>query len=342
MIDSIEFRNFKVLRHAKLTLGPFTLIVGPNGSGKSTVLKAFEAIQGEKCYSHAEAVSLGIRGKSESLLDAHIRMIESGVDRNGDPYRHAHEVVWLRNAKLGEQASALDCKGEVLVPARGYRGPRVGVFALEANAISEPHTLTATAELESDGRNLSSVLSAMRDHDPASFDALNAELARWMPEFRRVAFDIPADGKLAIWLETSLEKGKIRASDLSQGTLLSLALLALAHNPRPPSLIALEEPDRGIHPRLLREIKDALYRLAFPESFDMKRPPVQVIATTHSPYFLDLFSDHPDEIVIANKSPTGATFTRLSEHPHIDEILDGSHLGAVWYSGILGGVPSAP
>ena len=70
--------------------------------------------------------------------------------------------------------------------------------------------------------------------------------------------------------------------------------------------------------------------------------PVQVIATTHSPYFLDLFKDHPEEIVICEKTGQGVEFKRLSELPHIDEILGDAPLGDAWYTGILGGVPSEP
>ncbi|MGH9798873.1 MAG: AAA family ATPase, partial [Blastocatellia bacterium] len=69
------------------------------------------------------------------------------------------------------------------------------------------------------------------------------------------------------------------------------------------------------------------------------RPPVQVIATTHSPYLLDLYRDHPEEIVLANKTEEGVSFERLSEQPYIEEILRDSHLGEIWYTGILGGIP---
>jgi predicted ATPase len=117
-------------------------------------------------------------------------------------------------------------------------------------------------------------------------------------------------------------------------------MLTLAYLPNPPSLIGLEEPDRGIHPRLLRDVRDALYRLAYPDSFGETRPPVQVIATTQSPYFLDQFSEHPEEIVIAEKKGLEAEFHPLIEHGHIDEILGGAPLGDVWYSGVLGGVPT--
>jgi len=56
------------------------------------------------------------------------------------------------------------------------------------------------------------------------------------------------------------------------------------------------------------------------------RTPVQVIATTHNPYFLDLFRDHPDEIVIAEKVGLDAKFSRLSDRADLEEILgDGDY-----------------
>ena len=116
-------------------------------------------------------------------------------------------------------------------------------------------------------------------------------------------------------------------------------LLTLAHLPEPPSIIGLEEPDRGIHPRLLRRLQDAIYRLSHPESCGDDREPVQVIATTHSPYFLDLFKDHPEEIVVANKDGLDVTFERVTDRPHFNEIIGDAPLGEAWYTGILGGVP---
>jgi len=172
------------------------------------------------------------------------------------------------------------------------------------------------------------------------FETLNDEIGRWFPEFDRILFDTPNSGQRALLLRTRKNHYKIPATDLSQGTLLSLAILTLAYLPDPPSVVGLEEPDRGIHPRLLRQVQDALYCLSYPENFDEKREPVQVIATTHSPYLLDLYRDHPEEIVIAHKTNEGARFERLSERPDIEEILEDVPLGEVWYSGILGGVPA--
>ena len=66
---------------------------------------------------------------------------------------------------------------------------------------------------------------------------------------------------------------------------------------------------------------------------------MQVIATTHSPYLLDLFKEHPEEVVLAHKQGNAATFTRLSERADLLDLLRESNLGDLWYSGILGSVP---
>lgn len=122
--------------------------------------------------------------------------------------------------------------------------------------------------------------------------------------------------------------------------MIAIALLTIAYLPYPPSIICLEEPDHGLHPRLLRDVRDALYRLAYPDGSQEKRDPVQVIATTHNPYFLDLFRERPEEIVIAEKVGLEAKFSRLSDRKDLEEILGDAPLSEVWYSGVLGGVPA--
>jgi predicted ATPase len=119
-------------------------------------------------------------------------------------------------------------------------------------------------------------------------------------------------------------------------------MITLAYLPNPPSIVGLEEPDHGMHPRLLRKVQDAIYRLAYPLEHGEHRQSTQVILTTHSPHFLDLFKDHPEEVIVANKNDIGVIFQRLSDRPRMDEILPEGPLGDLWYSGLLGGVPAEP
>jgi predicted ATPase len=211
------------------------------------------------------------------------------------------------------------------------------VFSLTPSDIMARVPLKKTLALEATGRGLALVLTELSDHFPERFSQLNEELHRWMPQYGRILLDTPRDGERAFLLRQG--QHRIPAASLSHGALLAVALLTLCYLPEPPAILGLEEPDRGIHPRLLRDVVDALNRLAYPQNFGEDRKPVQVIVTTHSPYLVDLFRDHPEDIVIAQRTGDSATFSRLVDQPHIDEILRDAHLGEAWYSGVLGGVP---
>lgn len=336
MFDSIQFQNFKVLRNATLPFSPFTLIVGPNGSGKSTALQALQAFTPAAQAKFEKFVTAG--------LEVTDRTVVKIIFQWNDLYEKVvTEARWLRGGRSGRH-HVRPSTGQGLEPASqkllNSLLSGIRVYSLDASTIIQPVQLQPAVELSPNGYNLAVVMDSLRDKEPERFEALNDELGRWLPEFDRILFETPSAGQRAFLLRTRKGHHAIPARDLSQGTVLALAILTLAYLPNPPSLVGIEEPERGVHPRLLRNIQTALYRLSYPEQFGEDRQPVQVIATTHSPYFLDLYKDHPEEIVIAQKTSDGAAFERLSDQPHIMEVLDDAPLGDVWYSGILGGVPA--
>lgn len=333
MIESIQFENVKLLCNTTLPLGRCTILVGPNGSGKSTVLEALDAIRrgntgwlghvASKHVPQSQDMKVGVAFNWQGP-NGRVRYVAQGKPGAAPSFRY--ERVG------GVNQSVVETLDGVIRRSR--------VFSFNSRAIAKPAVVTGKSELGSDGSDLAAVLDGLRDEATERFEAISSELGRWLPEFDRILFERPEDGKKAIALRTRDGHHAIPAKDLSQGTLLALALLTLAYLPDPPSLIGLEEPDRGIHPRLLRHVKDALHRLSHPDSCAEKREPVQVIATTHCPYFLDLFK--PEEVVIANRLDHEVRFERLSEQSNIDEILGDAPLGEAWYTGILGGVPSKP
>jgi len=340
VIKSIEFLNFKALRNTTLPLNRFTLIVGPNGSGKSTATEAFRFALHPDRYEFNKIISAGLEGRSDRAVEVSISWHEDGedivtragfrqtgnrIDVFGPEHRKTDGVIATRFTQVLQ---------DILASFR--------IFSFEAKAIAAAVQTRPRPELGQDGSNLAAVLDALRDSHPERFEELNRELQRWLPEFDRILFETPAPGEKNFLVRTSVGHHKFHPQDLSQGVLFALAFLAVAYLPKPPSIVCFEEPDHGIHPRLLREIRDAMYRLAFPEEYAEKRQPVQVIATTHSPYLLDLYKEYPEQIVIAHKDEQGAHFERLSEKPHITELLEGAPLGDIWFSGILGGVPSSP
>ena len=333
VIASVAFRNFKALRAARVGLGPFNLIIGPNGSGKTSLIQAIQRLRLLARLPLREPVS-----EADRLPEA------AEITFNFDPPHDGLEAVLgcvnesacdlLQIAPLARGEGAHDWEGlrKKILSVRSY--------ALDHIAIATPVYPVSSDELASDGGNLAARLAALRERAPAAYAGLRDDLLRLFPEYSELV-PLPARGSFALRIAGAGEDALIAPGDLSQGTLYTLALLALAHDPTPPAVVCVEELDRGIHPRLLRDVRDILYRLSYPADRGLDRPPVQVVATTHSPLLLDLFRDHPEEVIIAEKAGRAATFARLSDRTDLRELLaEGASLGDLWYSGILGGVPA--
>jgi predicted ATPase len=334
MIESIHFSNFKALRDTTLKLGRFTLLVGPNGCGKSTVLQALTALRDPTQLKLHQIATVGASERPDSDVKVVVNW--------GSPFREATTAaIWGQRTILNQyEGEGEATKRTRIAISKLLNGIRV--FNLDASAIAQTVQLEPSAELQPNGANLVVSLDQMRDRNPERFDAVQREISRWIPEFDKILFNTPRSGSRRLMLRMRKGGHPIDAANLSQGTLLALALLTIAYLQDPPAIVGFEEPDRGIHPRLLREVRDALYRLSYPEDSQETREPVQVIATTHSPYLLDMFREHTDEVVLVNKLSDNVQFERLSDRADLHEILEDSHLGDAWYTGVLGGVPTAP
>ena len=326
MIASIAFRNFKALRNTHVPLLPFNLIIGPNGSGKTSLIEGLMRLR--------------------TLSRLPLASGDMPVQRSGGPqiefhFTAPHDGMVVRLGCVSD--SVCDTLHVEPPDATGWPGLRdeigtIRSYVLEHEAMAKASSRRDRAELSPDGRNLAAALLHLRERAPESFSALTEELLRIMPEFRSLQLLEPAEDEVEFALRLT-EGAVVPAAELSQGMLYLVGVLTLAFDPDPPRVLCIEEVDRGIHPRTLREIRDALYRLCYPKSFGSNRRPVQIVTTSHSPYFIDLFREHPEEVVISEKHGREARFTRLSDRKDLSELLREGSLGDMWYSGILGGVP---
>lgn len=328
MIASVAFRNFKALRDAHVQLGPFNLVVGPNGSGKTSLIEALLHLRALSKLPPIDAATF----PPPSPLGPDLTFRFSAP----------HEAIEARLGCIDDVAcDALHVSppgtpawNEVRTALSSIRS-----YVLDHRAMANPVSRDATGELASDGANLAPVLNDMQTRAPEAFATISADVVRLFPEFSRLEIQLRPDNQVAIAASLLEGRGLVDATAMSQGMLYMLAVLTLSYLPAPPSVVCIEEMDRGIHPRMLREIRDALYRLSYPRDFGLTRPAVQVIATAHSPFLLDLFREHPEEIIITQKQGTAARFERLSDRPDLPQLLQEGSLGDLWYSGILGGVP---
>lgn len=193
-------------------------------------------------------------------------------------------------------------------------------------------------EIGSSGEHLASVLGRLRDKDRGAFDLLVKRLRRLFP----TVSDISVSGRGGWgWRMIRLHEGNGRqivfnSQQMSDGVLRLLAVTSLLYLDRIPSLITFEEPENGVHPQLICEVVQILRELT------QRKPPnrCQVFLTTHSPYVLDQFYDHPDEVYCMDRHlpQTGASMVRLSDKVQLKvaRATFKESLGEAWTLGLLG------
>lgn len=165
------------------------------------------------------------------------------------------------------------------------------------------------------GEDLAAFLHTLRTQDPKQFQAVAKAMHELIPAITDILTEVNKFGEV----ELSVVEGgtAIPARVVSEGTLRALGLLALGGVKEPPSLIAFEEPENGVHPRRIRDIAEILVNRADSEN-------TQVIVTTHSP----ILPNHiPAESLFVCRKIHGATsvdpFSTWGPLGKADEIASG-------------------
>lgn len=177
-----------------------------------------------------------------------------------------------------------------------------------------------------DGQNLTSVLHTLYTGDRQFKKDINAAMrAAFGNDFEELVFPPAADQRIQLRVRWKSLKREQSAADLSDGTLRFLFLLTVLASPSPAPLIAIDEPETGLHPSMLPVVAEY--------AVDAARR-AQVILTTHSPQLLDAFGDtHPTTTVV--KWHEGETHLHKLEGAKLEDWLKEYSLGALFRSGEL-------
>jgi predicted ATPase len=171
-------------------------------------------------------------------------------------------------------------------------------------------------ELGPSGEHLAALIGRLRDTQPHVFQRLVKRLRALFP----TVTDISVSGRGWGWRTIRLHEGDgsevvFNSQQMSDGVLRLLAITSLLYLDRIPTVITFEEPENGVHPQLIREVVQILRELTH------RKPPnrCQVFLTTHSPYVLDEFFDHPEEVYCMDRigPKAGASVVRLSENKQL-------------------------
>ncbi|HUT01978.1 MAG TPA: AAA family ATPase [Phycisphaerae bacterium] len=342
MITSMHIENFKCFKNFDIDLDDFNVLIGPNDSGKTAFLEAVRVmgslasrpetpVEAED-LEHNTGIRLGrdcvwrldtkavvaIKTRSEEKPGTEkpepFFMVLSGSIINADPGVRFFSYV---GTDLGNRLSRQDA----LEWLKQHIGS-VRYHQFKPSCLRRPVALSH--DLDPDGLGLPAFLARLSLNHPEGRDALQNAFRERFPFYTGVKIIPKKDGSNdVVHLRFQTAQGEeLPATSVSDGVMVSLGFLALAHDPESPGVLLVEEPENHVHHASLKDIIGTLKEL----SNDMG---VQVVLTSHSPYLLDEVG--PEEVYVFDKDVEGAVHAaRMSDHPEVEGLRRHFGTGEIW------------
>ena len=365
-LDSITVKGFRSIASIEhQPLGPINVLIGANGSGKSNFIGALSFLHVIRA-GHLQHYVIRAGGADRILhfgskvtqeltiqVSFENRRYEYGitlaVSDTDELYPLSEDLFFRKSEKYpGPVRRGLSRSGGeagISDPERNRRN-RVGRYVRERldrwrlhhfqdTSATSPIRKTADVndnhQLRPDGSNLAAYLYYLQRKHEASYDMIRRTVRLVAPFFGDFHLRPQAlnEDKIRIeWLHKGSE-AYFDAASLSDGSLRFIALATLLLQPAScrPSVILLDEPELGLHPRAITALA-SLIKQASVET--------QVILSTQSPLLLDHF--RPDDVLVAERVNGATELTRL-DGADLERWLQDYSLGQLWEKNELGGRP---
>lgn len=346
------------------------LLIGPNSSGKSNFLEALQfgnALKGSP--NKLEEIWESLKGKSNRLINSGAKQFSIEIDFNlkgrilglfdSVKLTRIHQSVtiqlthsditsahfdWEKYKMPTSHFSNLISREECEEFFKQFSKGGVVLFRPDLQKIRKPVTLTKFDLLSGDLGEVALLIKHLADE----FSETN------QVQFREDLYKITQEFKLVttptasiagqVELKFFTDNGSFDSNEVSDGILYFTAILAILHQPNPPKVILLEEPENGIHPRRIVEIYRLITKLAEEKN-------VQFFITTHSPILLNQFSEDPECVWVFDKEDGISKIQNLHHdilEPRRKKLLEmgiedpsdlTNDLGENWLLGLIDGVP---
>lgn len=322
MLRRVRVKGFKAIRDSGgVVFGKLTVFVGNNGAGKSSLIEALETYQ-----------QINYWGIDRAMQRWH------GMEHVLNKARRIPRMSFFVSTTLGQRPGRASFKHELLVESdqatNSYRIERDSVnskdvatdvvrrdypglmtddryraladyvsawqfLRMHAETMGEPIPQSRAGggiQLAQDGSNIADYLRELRELSIDAYEGIVQTMSYVLPYASDIQTAVSTELERKTYLQLSEGGFKLPGWMLSTGTLRMLALIALLRHPKPPPLVIVEEIENGLDPRsvhlIVEEIRNAVLGGV-----------TQVIATTHSPYLLDLLK--LDQIVLVSRSEAG-------------------------------------
>jgi len=367
LLKRIRIAGWKSIKNQTIDLTPLTVVIGANGAGKSNLLSVFKLLQAMFGEQPRFPNYVAYHGFADSLLhygskqtpNAELELtwilptgeltylVRWAAAAAGALTFEAERLVFQQNDLFQPRVIDLGAGHSEtnLIDAAEANDPLAQAALIwlrscalfhfhdtsERCAARAPSLLESNRGLYPDAGNLAAMLYRFKEKEPTAYRRITATVRQIIPDFDHFVLEPSKLNEKQILLNWT-HKGQdyeFGPHQLSDGSLRLIALATLLLQPiqQFPVLIALDEPELGLHPSAL-EILAGLAKAASSHT--------QVVLATQSPAFLDYFE--PEDVVVVNSHAGTSEFERLDSDKLADWLANYT-LGEVWAKNVVGGGP---
>lgn len=197
---------------------------------------------------------------------------------------------------------------------------------LKSATVRKPVVGRAELLLDEDGGNLVSVLSTWQARDTQFDVQLDSVLsAAFQSQYDRIRFPADAAGYLSMHLKWKDSAQPVTQLSASDGTLRLLMLTAILSNPGGASLIAIDEPELGLHPRMLSIVATLAHEASLNST---------VLLATHSSDLLDQLAPYEPDVFVTEWAE-GETLLKKVASAELRDWMKDYQIGDAFRSGEL-------
>jgi hypothetical protein len=202
-----------------------------------------------------------------------------------------------------------------------------GYYHLEVGELKELGTGQDVDRIRYRGEGLPDFIAWTKSDSTGApiYETILAEMRQLLPSLESIIVTQARSDRQGLAFTFKEQRGYIAAPDMSDGTMFTLGMLCILDAPHKPGVLCIEEPETGLHPGRLRWLFEKLVALAYPAP---GQAATQVLLTTHSPSYVDLFKDMLPSIQVVEQD---GGRTKISPLP---DILKRLHIGPESQAGI--------
>ncbi len=294
-------------------------------------------------------VQIDVRSNDEEPVVLHEELSAEFTDENNEVFRYkmarGQNQVTIEDAVYGHSQTPVPIPPQDssrLAAGTGFFSPPLALFRnyiegwsffnINPTLARQPYKEVPELALGEAGEYLATILHKLekQNSEKGSLEQIVAGLRGAVPGFKNVRTKpLEVEGKWTFQVVEDRIRGAINPRSVSDGTIRLLAMMVIAHwSARRSTLLAIEEPENGLHPHLSKHIVDLLRTASETR---------QVLVTTHNPDFIDELE--PEEVILCDKKDGFTMIRQASEINQIKSFRKSFRLGELWEQGTLGGIP---